>query len=129
MADALTGLARIDALVLFGSVARTATENGTDQNGRGARYLHVVIDVTVVPGSAPSLVVTIQAKDPASGKYYTILASAALVGVGTTILRVGPALTAATNLVANDIIPRIWRVIVTAGNANSATYSIGANLG
>jgi hypothetical protein len=49
--------------------------------------------------------------------------------VATTVLKVGPGLTAAANLVANDMIPSIWRVIVTHGDTDSATYSVGCNFG
>lgn len=37
-------------------------------------------------------------------------------------------LTAGSNTSVNNVLPPLWRVIVTAGNANSATYSVGANL-
>lgn len=111
----------------FASAARTATPtpfDGTNYNGRG---LHLVIDCTAIT-SSPSVVFTIQGKDALSGKFYTILASAAIVGTGTTVLRVYPGLTVAANLVASDITPRSWRVIATHGNADSITYSVGYSL-
>lgn len=114
-------------LTLFSSAARTATPSNTDQTNHNAKGLHVVIDVTAAT-STPSTVFTIEGKDAISGKYYTILASAAIVGVGTTVLRVHPGLTVAANLVANDILPRVWRVTAVHGNANSQTYSVGASL-
>jgi len=128
MSTSLVGLNRTRSLVLFGSASRTASVNSADQSGEGCEFLHVIIDVTEVTDT-PSLVVTIQGKDPASGKYYTILASAAITAVGTTVLKIGPALTAAANSVANDFVPSIWRVIVTAADTDPAIYSIGANLG
>lgn len=111
------------------SGAKTATPTPMDfQNSAGNRGLVVVVDTTVVPGANPSNVVTIQGRDPISGKYYTILASAAITGVGTVILRVYPGLVAAANLTVNDVLPLEWRVIVTAGNGNSATYTVAAHL-
>jgi hypothetical protein len=113
---------------VFKSVARTATHNGLDI-AKNPVYsgLMVVIDATVDPASA-SVVFTIQGKDPASGKYYTILASAAITGVGTTILRVDKNLTASANVVAKDVMPATFRIIATHGNADSITYSVGAIL-
>lgn len=113
--------------IVFPSASRTTNQNGGDQDGSSFDFLHVIVDITTI--GTGSITVTIQGKDPASGKYYTLLASAALVANATTVLRVGPALTAAANLVANDMIPSIWRVIVTANNANPVVYSVGANYG
>ena len=111
-------------LTLLASAARTVTTDSADQTNFNGRGIHVVVDITA--GAVLSLVVTIQGKDPVSGKYYTLLASAALTGVSTTVLRVYPALLAVANTIANDIVPRTWRVDVAAGNATSATYSVGA---
>lgn len=114
-------------VTVFASAARTATPtpyDGVNYTGRG---LQLTIDVTAA-ASTPSTVFTIQGKDAISGKFYTILASAAIVGVGTTILRAYPGLTAAANLVASDILPRSWRVTATHGNSNSQTYTVGASV-
>jgi hypothetical protein len=114
-------------ITVFTSTARTATPTaftGTNYNARG---LHLVIDVTAAT-STPSTVFTILGVDAISGGTYTILASAAIVGVGRTVLRVYPGLTAAANLVASDILPRSWSVTAAHGNANSQTYSVGASL-
>lgn len=109
-------------------VTRTtaATFNTNDFNNRDAIGAVVVIDITA--GSSVSLTVTIEGKDPTSGKYYTILASSALTGTGTTVLRVHPDLTAAANTVAKDMLPAVWRVKEVTGNTNSITYSIGASM-
>jgi hypothetical protein len=114
-------------LVILTSGVRAASANGVDRTNHNARGLILVIDVTAVPGT-DTVTFTIQGKDPASGKYYTVLASAALVATGTVVLRVGPGLTAANNLVANDILPRTWRVITTHSAATNFTYSVGGIL-
>jgi hypothetical protein len=102
---------------VFASAARTATPTAFDGSNLSGRGLHLIIDATASSGS-PSVVFTIQGKDPVSGKFYTILASAAITGTGTTVLRVYPGLTAAANTVANDVLPKTWRVIATHGNAD-----------
>ena len=115
------------AVTVFASAARTATVNGSDNINEGGRGLHVVIDCTAA-AATPSVVFTIQGKDEVSAKYYTLLASAAITGTGTTVLRVYPGLTAAANTVASDVLPRMWRVIATHADADSITYSVGASV-
>lgn len=130
MSQNLAGYLLGRSMVLFPSVARALAQTyaSTDQRGEDVDFLHVIIDVTAVTAT-PLLTVKIQGKDPASGKYYDILVSAVIGTVSTTVLKVGPAFTVAANLVANDMIPSIWRVTVTHGDTDSATYSIGANFG
>lgn len=113
--------------VLYASAARTTDPTPADQTNANARGLHVIIDVTAITAT-PSVVFTIQGKDPASGKYYTLLASAAITAAGTTVLRVYPGLTVAANLTANDVLPRTWRVVAVHGDADSITYSVGYSL-
>lgn len=111
---------------VLASAARTIATNGPDMTNYNARGLHLIIDVTAF--TAGSITITIQGKDPVSGKYYTILTSAALAAVATTVLRVYPDATIAANVSINDILPRTWRAIVAVSTADSVTYSIGANL-
>ena len=113
--------------VILTSEARTATTNSGDITNSGHKGGHVIIDVTTLTGGA-SIVPTIQGKDPVSEKYYTLLVGAAIVGTGTTILRIYPGLTASANVIANDIIPFKYRVIMTAADSKSVTYSISINL-
>lgn len=111
---------------VLASAARTTAFDGPDMVNYNARGLHLVIDITTF--TAGSITITIQGKDPVSGKYYNILTSAALAAVATTVLRVYPNATIAANLSINDVLPRVWRVTVAVADATSFTYSIGANL-
>jgi hypothetical protein len=99
--------------------------DGRTNNGPG-RFLDVIIDITSVGAGPGTTVVTIDGKDPASGKYYNLLTSAVLNGVATTVLRVGPGLTAVANTTVNQALPGIWRVTATvAVNAVTATIGFG----
>lgn len=109
------------------SAARTASVDSADLTNYNAKGLHLVIDVTAITAT-PGITVTVQGKDALSGKYYTILASASITTVSTTVLKVHPGLTAAANAAANDILPRTWRVSVVNADADSITYSIGYSL-
>jgi hypothetical protein len=74
------------------------------------------------------VVVTINAIDKVSGKKSTVLASAAITGTGTTVLKVGPGLTAAANLVANDVLPPNLEIDFAHADADSITYSAGLEI-
>ena len=112
---------------LLASAARTVAVDTADQSNIRGRGLHLVIDVTVDPASA-SITPTIQGKDVVSGKYYTILVGSAIAATGTTILRVYPGCIASANLIANDVLPKTWRLSMAVADGDSITYSIGASL-
>lgn len=121
-------VARPPVYEVFASAARTATSTSKPSENSG-RYRGgvFVIDVTAV-ADTPSVVFTIQGRDPVSGKAYTILTSAAITGTGTTVLRVYPGLTAAANVTVSDILPAQWQVLATHADTDSITYSVSASL-
>lgn len=108
-------------------LARTATHAVRIENFGGARYGRLVIDVTAV-ADTPSVVVTIKAVEKVSGKESTVLASAAITGTGTTVLKVGPGLTAGANAVANDVMPPLIEIEAVHADTDSITYSMGLEL-
>jgi hypothetical protein len=65
-------------------------------------------------------------KDKASGKYYTLLAGAAVVTNSTNRYTVRPGAAAVANLSASDVLPAEWRIQVVANNANPCSYTVGA---
>jgi len=101
----------------------TATVTGGDMVNQSARGVKVVVVTTAI--GTGSITLTIQGKDVASGTYYTLLAGVAVTTNTTNIYTVYPGLTAAANVTATDVLPYIWRLLVTANNANAATYSVG----
>ena len=108
--------------------AAAGTTNSTDQvnySGRGGVFFVTL----TVNGGTPTLVVTIQGRDTVSGNYYDILATPSLTTTGTTVYHVYPGMTAAANSVANQPLPRTWRVrAVVAGTAPLVTVRVGASL-
>lgn len=108
------------------SAARTATSSVRIKNRQG-KYGRLIIDATAA-ADTPSVVVTIKAVDKVSAVESTVLASAAITGVGTTILKVGPGLTAAANLVANDVLPPEIEIEAVHADTDSITYSIGLEI-
>lgn len=114
-------------LTLTAQGAGTVLSN--DQLNRAGMGIKLVIDITAITGTSPTLTVTLQGKDTASGKYYNMLASAALSAVGTTVLTLFPGAAVSANVSANDILPRNFRVqAVVGGTTPAVTATIGASL-
>jgi hypothetical protein len=111
---------------ILASAARTASVDTSDQVNAYHRGVRIHIDATAL-SATPSVVFTVQGKS-ASGDYYTLLASAAVTATGDTFLYIYPGATAAANTIANLALPPVWRVSAVAGDADSLTYSIGAEL-
>jgi hypothetical protein len=103
-------------------VAATATQNGADLANPDGRGVKVVINTTAAGTSSNTY--SIQGK--IGGTYVTLLASAAVSSNVVTTLTVYPGITATTNVSASDVLPRVWRVVCAAGNANPANFSIAA---
>lgn len=129
MANVIARLGAQDgAFPILASAARTAAPDTQEFEVFGTiRGLVVVIDATAVTAT-PALTVTIAGVDRRSGKLFTLLASAAIATVSTVTLRVGAGLTAAADLVANDLVPPVFRVTCTHGDSDSITYSINGFL-
>lgn len=113
--------------VLYASAARTATPTAVVVFTNRVRALRLVIDATAI-AATPSVVVTVDVVDSLSGKAVNLLTSAAITAVSVTTLNIGPALTAAANLVANSFLGDSVRVTLTHGDADSITYSVAAHL-
>lgn len=124
------GTYRVGIVSVAGSHQQLGLKSGAPTGATGdilysaGEYLHLIIDVTVPNGG--TLTVTIVGMDPASGKAYTLLVSTGITTAVTTVLRVGPGLTAAANLVANDVLPLMWQVQAVVATA-SMTFTIGTN--
>ena len=111
---------------LLVGVGVTVSQNTPDLVNPDGRGLKLFVNMSAA--GTGSVTITIQGKDPTSGNYYTILASAAIVANGFTIYTVYPGAPATANVSANDILPRTWRVLATANNANPTTYTVSASV-
>jgi hypothetical protein len=108
-------------------VGQTGTFTSADVRNVACTGLKVVLDLTSNPGSLGSIVLTVQGKDQASGKYWTLLASPAITVVATTVYTISPGITAIANQSACDVLPPIWRVVVS-GNGSPTSYTVGASM-
>jgi hypothetical protein len=108
---------------LLPSLARTTSPTIADRTNDHCKG--VVVCVSVTSAGTGSITAKIQGKS-ATGLYYDILSSAAITTNSTNTLTVYPGITATSNVSASDVLPRTWRVVVTANNSNSVTYSVDA---
>lgn len=119
----------VDTAALITHAAASAGTQSADQVNYNGRGVKLVIDITAITGTSPTLTVTLQGKDAASGKYYTLLASAALTATGTYVLEVYPGIAVAANASASATVPRTWRVsTVIGGTTPAVTATVGASV-
>lgn len=118
------------AFEVYASAARTTSPDSQQFDlPSGARCLVVTVDITAVTAT-PAVTFTIEGVDLVSGNTWTLLQSAALAttNTATTVrtLSVGPGITASANVAAAVPLPRTIRISASHGDADSATYSVGA---
>ncbi len=116
-------------VTLLASAARTETTSSADQTNYNGRGLIVTINVTAVTAT-PSLTLKVEAK---MGSAYEALitASAAVTTTGIHSYILYPGVGAAAGdivTVSGYPLSRTWRVTVTHGDADSATYSVVASV-
>jgi hypothetical protein len=116
-----------EGITILASAARTATTISATFTNPNHRAAHFIIVVTAITAT-PSVVFNIEGFDEASATWYPILIPLAITSVGTTVLKVGIGFTPVPNLTANNLIPFSYRVNAVHGDADSITYSVGANL-
>jgi hypothetical protein len=122
----IAGAANFEYGAVVSQSAASAGVTSGDQQNPTFRGIKVVVNITAISGTTPTLTVTLQGKDLASGTYYTLLASAALNATGQTVLTVYPGLTASANVTANDIVPRTFHIVAAIGGTTpSVTYTVG----
>ena len=101
------------------NVTTTQTSSQINYNHRGC----IVVLQTTNIGTG-SITLSINGMEPLSNYVWTILSGTAVTTNTTVLYKVHPNLPASANSVAQDILPRSWQVVVTANNANIATYAV-----
>ena len=108
----------------FPSAVRNATLVGSDNRKvADAHGCIVILDVTAVPG-VDTVQLTIENKDPVSGKYVTILSAVARSTTGTDVLQVQPGGPVTANVSANASLAQDYRIRVIHSAGTNFTYSV-----
>lgn len=113
------------------SITLTAAGVGTTTAPYDVNAAHrgvlVVVNVTAISGTSPTLTVSIMGHDPVSDTDFTLLSSAAISTVSETVLTVYPGCIAAANSIANSPLPNVWTLkAVVGGTSPSVTATISS---
>ena len=110
---------------LITAVGSTTTKTSPTQTNVAGRGVVVVLKTTAI--GTGSITLTVNGIS-ASGVSYLLISGAAVTTNTTLVYTVYPGLTAAANVTANNVLPATWNVVVTANNANAATYTVDAGV-
>jgi hypothetical protein len=117
-------------VTLLASAARTTTQTSADITVYNCQAIIVTLNISA-SGGAISLTPTINYKDPASGTYATMLTGTTVAATGMTTYVIDPRLVSGTPPWTKTVpaaIGRVIQIVITVGNANSQTYSVGYTL-
>lgn len=116
-----------DVTLLASAAHATASAVVTPDQDNPFWSAAVVYFNCTVYGSVGTTTVAYQVKDPVSG-VYTSASTVSVTGTGMVVIVVGLGASGAFSKDISAPLTRTWRVSVTAPDANSNTYSIGASL-
>jgi hypothetical protein len=111
-------------VTLLASASRTTTQTSAPIITYNNQAITVILNMTNV-AAGPSVTVSINAIDPASGVRFNLLTGLAIVAVSTNVYRVDPDIPGVANAIAQLRLGRQIEIVVTANNANAGTYSVG----
>jgi hypothetical protein len=119
------------AVTVLASADRVADAYSTDQTNYNHRGIILFTNCSAIGDDTYSL--TVQGKDPLSGRYYTIATFSSIASTGLRIYEIHPEAAAASGgitAVANRFIPRTWRIFFdytqVGGAADAITASVSA---
>ena len=102
-----------------------ATVNSADQNGAGVKRVFCTFNQSAKVGT-PSSTIAIQNKDKVSGKYISLITSAAITADNTpTAVYSGDGLPVTTNVSAGLPIAPTWRLQIVVTGTTSTTATVG----
>lgn len=114
---------------VFPALSRAAaTYTSQEYFNGGFPGLQLVIDVNDV-GAAGTVVVSVLARDPATGEFVAIADAVTdtLDATGQTILSIHPALTEAANVDVSALLPHAFKIQAVVA-ANAVNFSVGGTL-
>lgn len=112
---------------LYDLTARTASPTPLKVQNPEHKGAQIIINVSAI-SATPSVTFHVEGHDEAGDTWYELLASAAITAIGVTVLTVYPGASETANVSTNKSIPLNWRVRANHSDADSITYSVGANM-
>lgn len=112
----------LDTITILNVSGVTTSQTSGIQTNFNHRGCTIILTTSAI--GTGSITLAIQGIEPVSNYVWTILAGATVTTNTTLIYKVYPGLAAVANATVNDILPRSWQVVVTANNANAATYAV-----
>jgi hypothetical protein len=116
-----------DGIVLIDSAVLTQNTNSQTQKNTSYRGVRVHISPGTFGSGATAIQCTIKGYDPTSNTWYTILQSADLADSTFAQLHVYPGIAASNNVTANDVLPRQWRVELSATDWGTGGSTVGVS--
>lgn len=102
----------------------TTTQTSPDQTNISARGAYIIVNVTTLTGTTPTLTPLIQGKAPVANQYFTLLlATTAISANGKFVYLVYPNAPAGAGGVTQSIafsLPKTWNVVMTVGGTVTA---------
>lgn len=112
---------------LYAGASRGATApTAAEVYAQGRTGLRLDVNVSAITGT--SVTFTLQAYDPMTQTWFTLLASAAVVAASRIALFVDPRIATAANASAQQVLPNRMRLSVTHTTITAVTYSAVATL-
>jgi hypothetical protein len=120
------------AVTVFPLLARVATANGLAIDTKGAKGVHLTLEITAKQGTSPTCNVKIQRRDPVSGEYVDLPdgAFAQQVAEATVALTIYPGIAETSNVSVSDVLSEEIRAVFTLGGTSTPgfTFSLGGTL-
>jgi len=97
----------------------------TNYNARGA---HIIVNGLALDVVNDQLTMIVEGLEPADGNWYNILVSPLMSVANLYVFKIYPGFNPVVGFVANDLLPRNWRVTMRHNLNTSMTYSVSASL-
>lgn len=116
-------------IIVLTSAARTTTQTSADLSNTNWRGIHLCVNVT--SAGTGSITPKVEGRDAAAAVSYELLAATApITANGIYVYEVYPGVGAGSGGITQAVsraLPRTFRTVITANNANSVTYSVTVN--
>lgn len=122
-----------DNVTVMNVTSGTTTQTSTDQTNIGGRGAYIIVNVTTLTGTSPTLTPKIQGKGPVANQYVALLtATTAISTAGTYIYLIYPNVPAVTGSgITQDAgfsLPKTWNIVMTTGGTvTNEVYTVEAS--